>query len=454
MDYASGHIVEVNPAAIELFGYTEAEFFSMKGKDLHPPEALSEVDEVSSEIRCTARGDRARFLCVRKDGERFYGSFALRVFESAGTRWMISIIRDIDAEVMREHELEAARVELGALLQQLAGEEERFRTLIQASPDVVLVNGSGIVLFANLAAIAGLGRDPTGERLDELCTAPQNGGRIQLGDQSATYEALVLDIEWDGEPAQLIQGRDVSGRDELASRMAELDRIITMGALAAGIGHSINNPLSYVHANVEVSIELLGEAKRTRDWALVTEVIEALTDARQGTHRLRDTVKDLRRLSRAGSSPEAPVVLDDLVHSSVLLVRNLVDLKAQLELDLHSVGTVLCDESRVGNAVVNLVANAADAIESGHSDINRVRVELRAVDREAVLVVEDTGRGIPDDVARHIFDPFFTTKPVGRGSGLGLTLSRRAIVEARGSIAMSSSECGTRFEVRLPLYSR
>jgi CheY-like chemotaxis protein len=238
---------------------------------------------------------------------------------------------------------------------------------------------------------------------------------------------------------------DVSERRRLEAQLLLADRLASVGTLAAGVAHEINNPLAFVLANLDVSLEALRERGGPE------EVLRALEDAREGGTRVSEIVRDLRTFARDRGGARARVDVRRTVQSSVNLALPEIRRRARLELDLAEVPPVLGAEHRLGQVFLNLLVNAAQAIPEGGVDRNRIRVATRAASDRVLVEVTDTGAGIPPEVLPRIFDPFFTTKPVGVGTGLGLAIVHTIVTDLGGEIRVRSAPGqGTTFEVELP----
>jgi CheY-like chemotaxis protein/two-component sensor histidine kinase len=222
-----------------------------------------------------------------------------------------------------------------------------------------------------------------------------------------------------------------------------------IGTIAAGVAHEINNPLAYVHMNLELASRetaALGEPART------ARLEGSLAVAREGTVRMRDIVKNLKVLSRAHEEPLVPVDLPRLLDSMLRLATSAIAPKALVVRSYGPVPPALATEGPLGQVFLNLLLNAADAIPEGAPLRHEVRVTtMTDAARRAVVEISDTGTGIPHEVAARVFDPFFTTKPVGKGTGLGLSICHRIVGELGGEISFRSSEAdGTTFRIVLP----
>jgi PAS domain S-box-containing protein len=266
-----------------------------------------------------------------------------------------------------------------------------------------------------------------------------------------TEQRVTAELDAEGRVAA-IEGiaRDVTEQKTLRARLAVADRLASVGTLAAGVAHEINNPLAYVAANlafVRDRVERTGGPD-------AAEMHQALTDALEGAARVRDIVQRLRRFGRPGEARRQPVDLRGEVEASISLARNEISHRARLEVELGPLPSVLAAEHELGQVFVNLLLNAAQAIPEGRAPANVVRLAGRTEGGFAVVEVRDTGVGIPPENLRRIFDPFFTTKPPGQGTGLGLSIVHGIVSSLGGTIEVESEQgMGTVFRVRLPATS-
>lgn len=261
---------------------------------------------------------------------------------------------------------------------------------------------------------------------------------------------------------------DVRGRDEIAAlaehmersarylqdlhaesrrRERELSRVehlATVGMLAAGAAHEINNPL----AGIRTSIERL--LRQLPDPATADRYGAVLRDA---VARIERTVRGMLGYARVAEVAPQPTLLPEAVERALTLAaprleEQRVGLSQQLPADLPPVSA---DPSQLTQVVLNLVLNACDAMPKG----GEVRVVAKRLDAEVTLTVSDSGPGVPNEIAERVFDPFFTTKPTETGTGLGLAVSRAAVREMGGELRLlPTSGAGAAFEIRLPVEGR
>ena len=258
-----------------------------------------------------------------------------------------------------------------------------------------------------------------------------------------------------GEPLRLIGTlSDVTEKRRMQAQLIQSDRMASMGTLAAGVAHEINNPLAYVVANLGWVSQALqgagpGAAVGPEDHQ---EMREALEEARSGAERVRAIVRDLKTFSRADEPARGPADVRRVLESALNLARNEIRHRARVVTDLGEAPTVEASEHRLGQVFLNLLINAAQAIPEGRADQNQVRAVTRTDDRgRAVVEIHDTGCGIPPEHLGSIFEPFFTTKPAGVGTGLGLAICHGIVTGLGGQILVESQPGrGSVFRVVLP----
>ena len=236
-----------------------------------------------------------------------------------------------------------------------------------------------------------------------------------------------------------------------AARLSRQEHLVTIGTLAAGVGHEINNPLSYILSNIELALDELRAMATTSTSRRELELIEMLTEAHEGAERVRKIVLGLRALSREGSAV-VPTDIQQAVAISLNMTAHETRHKATVHTHLAPVPLVLADESRLSQVLINLLVNAAEAFVERDPGNNRITITTALeTDGRVSITVADNGPGIPIELQRRIFDPFFTTKPVGQGTGLGLSISQTIITALAGEMVLESAVGGgTEFRILLP----
>jgi PAS domain S-box-containing protein len=255
--------------------------------------------------------------------------------------------------------------------------------------------------------------------------------------------------------------RDLTERRRMENQLIFAGRMAAVGTLAAGVAHEINNPLAYIVANIDfVRHQMTTLASRLTRGGMagddlrhtLDETGEALAEARQGTERVRNIVRDLRVFARGDEDQSGPVALRRVLDSSINIAWNEIRHRARLVKDYGETPLVEANESRLGQVFLNLLLNAAHAIPEGATERNEIRVSTRTDARGyAVVEVRDSGMGIPPEIQSRIFDPFFTTKSAGEGTGLGLWICSGILSALGGDIGVDSeSGRGSTFRVTLP----
>ncbi len=241
---------------------------------------------------------------------------------------------------------------------------------------------------------------------------------------------------------------------ELQARLAQTDRLTSLGTMAAGVAHEINNPLAYVLLNLGYVGEEL--SKIDPESVRSNEIRVALEHARGGAERIRDIVRGLKTFSRPESEALAPVDVAQIMDASLAMVAHEIRHRARLVKDYAPVPKVVANEARLGQVFLNLLLNAVQALPEGRGEANEVRVVATSPSLQRVVVeVHDNGTGIAPQVRGRIFEPFFTTKPVGIGTGLGLAICHGIVTSIGGTLSVESEVGrGSVFRVELPAATR
>ncbi len=269
------------------------------------------------------------------------------------------------------------------------------------------------------------------------------------------YEATLAPLrDVDGSAYALVAvHRDITEKKQLQTRLAVSERLASIGTLSAGVAHEINNPLSYVLANLTSLSAGMEDLAGYVEPVHFNSLQQLVAETREGASRIRDIVKELSVLSRAPAEGRPSCDLNRVLRF-VLKVANLeLRYRARTVVELADLPPVAASESKLSQVLLNLIMNAAQAIPEGHPERHEVRIRTRLLPGDAVeCEVSDTGCGIaPADLGR-IFDPFFTTKPVGKGTGLGLSVCHALVTSFKGDITVQSEQGkGTTFRVMLPV---
>lgn len=358
----------------------------------------------------------------------------------------------------------------------LAQTDASFRAFLASMPEIVIVRRRDGAVLLNEAAQELFGTDGEDEKMWLMRSVhPSDRRRVMAllrGEAAATPARELMEVrvrapdseQWrdlevshqavslGGAPARILVGRDVTERRRLQTQMLMADRMVSLGTLVAGIGHEINNPLSYVLGNLEVIAEAVGR-EETELYALRREVKAAARDALDGATRVRTIVQRLSSFSRSSEDVRLPVKLEEMVAQAVRLTHNELRHRARVVLALGPVPPVLADPGQLTQVIINLLINAAHAIAPGAADRHYITIRTHASEETVFLEVQDTGTGMDSQVVARAFDPFFTTKRVGEGTGLGLSICHGIVTSHGGQISIDSARGrGTTMRVSLPAH--
>ncbi|MEO6771937.1 MAG: PAS domain S-box protein [Kofleriaceae bacterium] len=458
-----GRVTYASPGAQRLLGVESGE---LVGK----PAMLRVHPEDARKLKRPSPGETVVNLhrSIHGDGQfRWFESYTTNLAHEASVGANVTNFRDIT----ERHEAD----------ERLRRSEANFRTLIERLPTATLVYRAGSFVYVNPAAAAMLGWERTADVIaraaiefvhpddremirHSMAQSATSGasGTIEIrmlrrDGRAVTVEAKSVLLDYDGEASHVVLANDVTERRELFARMAVADRMLSVGTLAAGVAHEINNPLAYVSANLQILATELpkllygeGEPRFSRE-----DLESVLADAQEGAQRVSAIVRDLRALARSDDDANTPVDVLHVLASSIKMTHNEIRHRARVVQAYAEVPPVVANASRLGQVFLNLLVNAAQAIEDGHAEANEIRVRVHADEARVYVEIEDTGVGIPATVLPRIFDPFFTTKPAGVGIGLGLSICDRILESFGGSISVTSKlGFGSTFRVALPIAAR
>lgn len=243
--------------------------------------------------------------------------------------------------------------------------------------------------------------------------------------------------------------------ESLRQRLAHSDRLVTIGRLAAGVAHEINNPAAFVLANLTAMQQAIHELRLLAPpnaTLRLNDLDEMIAENQYGLRRIAAIVRDLRNFSRIEPDTIEWVDANQVAHQATTMVLHQIRLKAQLVSELGQVPVVAGDKGKLVQVVVNLLVNACQAIPDGEGLAHRITLRTATRGDRIVLEVEDTGQGIPEADLGGLFEPFTTSKGRDQGSGLGLSLAKEIVAQHGGELTVVSrvSE-GSVFTISLPL---
>jgi two-component system, cell cycle sensor histidine kinase and response regulator CckA len=372
----------------------------------------------------------------------------------------------------------------------LRARERWFHTTLRSIADaVVTVDLAGMVTFMNPAAeqltavkaANAIGR-PASEivRLTSghlpfspLELALARGAVVQIQEaeltssrsESRTISDSAAPVVDDGKTLGAVMVfRDITEQKLLEKRLEMSDRLASLGTMAAGIAHEVNNPLavivgnaSFVHdqlAQLLLALEHEGTPSSTAI-ANLREALSAQAEVQSSAERIRQIVAELRTFSRPPPLVAAHADVERAIDWALKMTAHELRSRARVVKSTEPVPPVALDETRLGQVLINLLVNAAHAIGPGDAEHNEVAISARVTTEERVVIeVRDSGCGMTPEVQKLIFEPFFTTKPVGVGTGLGLSICHGIAASVGGSLQVESSvDHGSVFRLVLPAAS-
>ncbi|MDF3068673.1 MAG: sensor histidine kinase [Polyangiaceae bacterium] len=474
----SGHTLMENPAAIRTYGHLLAgsgkhafmDRFADSDDAARALHRVSNGKEFVEEVWVnTLDGQRRHAIEARQTNDPVTGARAILLSEIDVTfrHEAEEVVRRVYSEL--ESRVKERTLELERLNRELGEERQFVSAVVETVGSLLIVTdayGTAVRVNRALCELTGYkAEELTGRPIWETLLASPEAELVEraFAEHGPRFHAVMpKNVEGllrtkSGEPrmvsltnAALLDGSglteyvigagvDVTDRKEIQLRLQISDRMASIGTLAAGVAHGINNPLAYVIANLDYVRNKLASAWSELPPEDVREVRELLSESLEGADRVRRIVGDLRMFSRQSDDRVQAVDLVAVIERALNMAMNEIRHRARVVLKLDPLPRVLGTESKLGQVVLNLLVNAAQAIEAGNVEKNSITVRT-LLDKHGRprLEIQDTGVGIPEEYLRRVFDPFFTTKPVGIGTGLGLSISHRIVSEFGGEIGIES----------------
>jgi len=260
------------------------------------------------------------------------------------------------------------------------------------------------------------------------------------------------------------------------NQLIQTEKMASLGVLAAGVAHEINNPIGYITSNfnslkigIEDIQEFINEMQTTINSDLSLEEIKSTweksiqkydliflledfsdlsNETSEGLERVKQIVADLRTFSREDTAEKVIVDINDTLRAAINILENQTKYHAKITTDYSDIPKILGFSGKLNQVFTNLISNANQAVDDNGS----INISTKTTNKWILISVADNGHGITDENLKQLFTPFFTTKPIGEGTGLGLSISHGIIKEHGGNILVSSQpEVGTTFTVQIPL---
>lgn len=301
--------------------------------------------------------------------------------------------------------------------------------------------------------------------------SPDNAGAVITLHETTEVKRIAERLE--------LTNKEIEGAySELKNTQAQIlqqEKMASIGQLAAGVAHEINNPMGFITSNLgtldkyikkfsdyiaaqdealasldspEVLEQLKEMRKKTKLDYVLEDIGKLIEESQEGADRVKNIVQNLKTFSRVDQAEYKDADINDCIESTLNIVWNELKYKATVEKEYGELPLIKCYPQQLNQAFMNVLVNAAQAIEK-HGDI---KIRTWHEDKAINVSISDTGSGIPEDKIKSIFDPFFTTKPVGHGTGLGLSISYDIVKKHNGEIIVKSEVGkGTTFCIRIPV---
>lgn len=285
------------------------------------------------------------------------------------------------------------------------------------------------------------------------------------------------------EAKKLLQETDAlkARQQQMEASLIQSEKMASLGQLAAGVAHELNNPLGYILSNISTFKSYVSTYQQliqcyqqlttlpanSAEWFaqqsqlqaiyqredidfMLQDSMELVNDSMEGAMRLRDIINSLRRFSHPDRGQMEVVSVNEILESTVKIIWSEIKHKTTVSYQLAEEPLlVLANPSQISQVFLNMLMNAAQAMTGA---VGRITLVTEQQAHDVVIRISDNGQGIPEHLITRIFDPFFTTKDVGKGTGLGLSLSKAIIDEHQGHVSVTSQQgVGTTFEIRLPM---
>lgn len=479
----------VNDALCSLFNHPREEILGRKDSEFFPPEQVEAFWQADARVLATGRESVIEETITSGHGEvRTIVTKKTRFIDASGNKSVVGIIRDITDRKQMEKSLEAS--------------EEQFRRIVESSPTAMFFyrlepDNRLLLTGTNPAADALVGMEHhslVGQALEAVFPGLSHTNypdvyrqvaRGALGTQAyeAPYQDERLSGHYDvrvfrtGPDSLVVDILDVTERMRLQEMMIQSEKMASVGGLAAGMAHEINNPLSSILQAAQVCLmqldpDLAANQEGARACGCTLEAVRCYLEKRrifkflagiqEAGNRAATIVSSMLEFSRKSESRRAPADINAILDRSVELASTDYDLKKNYDfrhitiIRHYSDGLpeVVCTRTEIEQVLLNLLKNAAQAM-AGHHDASRApTIVLRTslTDRGVRIEVADNGPGMTDAVRRRVFEPFFTTKEPGLGTGLGLAVSYFIITANHGgTISVESQpDKGATFIIELP----
>jgi PAS domain S-box-containing protein len=455
-----GAILEANHAAAVCTGYRQEELRGKTWADIVDPAIHTEHARQFGVLFRDGSSRAPRVAIRHADGSQRVLDATRTVVHVGGERLVMSISRDVTDLVDSETALRAS--------------EERFRTLVSSVEEMVHTLDRNLVctgVYGRGAERAGIrAEDRVGRHLRDIlpprAAAEHEAAiaRARANDRATlrwTLEfpdgvhemesgyGVLHDAEGDC-AGFVVVSRDVTESRRLESQIIVSDRLAAIGTMAASVTHEIGNALAPLLANLSFARSACADLRPSAPVAQLDELAEVIDEANHAVENIRVIARDVKVFVDLGHDRLVPIDVVAVLEAVLRMTKGELKYRAQVVSELEGVPRVLGVEARLAQVFLNLVLNAAQAMEGGPAK-NRLLVRSKVDGTRVVVEIGDTGPGLPDTIADRLFHPFVTTKPLGVGTGLGLSICHRIVTGMGGEIGVESRKgLGCTFRIRLP----
>ncbi|MBE9004607.1 PAS domain S-box protein [Fortiea sp. LEGE XX443] len=506
VDLDTGKIVAANPAFCQMHGYSQAEFLQLSPTDFIHPDSLPQFEEFIDSVK-KGLEFHAQAIDIHKNGTYFDVEVTGTLLNYDGKPHALSVVRDISERKRAEQEqrrlltiLEATTDIVGMadavgnncylnkagqkILGILASEINKFHITEVSISDEFQNEILPTVLREGIWSGESIFRSRNGEEIpvSQVLIAHKNKqGEVEFFSTIARdiRERLQIEAQLRQQAEDLAQTLQELQRTQ--AQMIQAEKMSSLGQLVAGVAHEINNPVNFIHGNLsyleEHSRDLLRlinvyQPTKVPEFKALCQEIDLeyiqedlpkiLSSMKVGTQRIRQIVLSLRTFSRMDEAEFKAVDIHESIDSTLMILQHRLKAKPefpeiQVIQDYGKLPLVECYAGQLNQVFMNILANAIDALEQGRDNevsLPTITINTTFIDSDWVKVaIADNGVGMSEQVQKQVFNPFFTTKPVGKGTGMGMSISYQIITEKHGGKLECYSKPGegTEFIITIPI---
>jgi two-component system, NtrC family, sensor kinase len=507
-----GLIEYVNDSYLRMTGFSLSELIGNLAAELKES-GLADIFGNGWEILVEKGEWRGEIQSKRKNGEFYWEFVSLSSIKDQNMRTThyLAVKEDITARKLAERELGKSRaellikhVQLKSLFDKVESTKKEWENTMDCIGDiVVLVDSGGKIKRCNkaLKEFTSLTYEQiVGMSWDELCglnnlpSLDKVSSRMQIEHKESkrwfVYKTYPFTSREQNEITGFVitlhdftQQKKVSDELEKAytdlkatqAKVVQQEKMASIGQLAAGVAHEINNPMGFISSNlgtlgkyldrlyefinfISLQTETIVDDQQRQEIAakrkalkvdyILDDAKELLKESLEGGSRVRTIVQNLKSFSRVDEAQFKLADINECLESTINIVWNELKYKTVLQKDLGNIPMTKCYPQQLNQVFMNLLVNASQAIENQ----GEIGVKTWNDESEIFISVSDTGCGIPQEIVNRIFEPFFTTKEVGKGTGLGLSITYDIVKNHNGEIMVESSPgVGSKFTIRLPI---